>query len=87
MRWMHRVRLYPTAAHERRLWFMLDLTRQTYNALLDERRYAWTARRISVTSKLRRTSVVAPLTTGVARREARVLGEDRSTELRAAIRQ
>jgi len=37
MRWMHRVRLYPTVAHERRLWFMLDLTRQKYNALLDVR--------------------------------------------------
>jgi putative transposase len=59
MRWMHRVRLYPTAAHERRLWFMLDLTRQTYNALLDERRYAWTARRISVTSKLQYAEITA----------------------------
>jgi putative transposase len=48
---MHRVRLYPTVAQQERLAFMLDVTRQTYNALLDERRYAWTARRIVVSKK------------------------------------
>ena len=50
MRWMHTVRLYPTTRQEERLRFMLDVTRQLYNALLDERRYAWTARRIVVTT-------------------------------------
>src|SRR5208283_1997071 len=44
VRWMHRVRLYPTVAQAERLGFMLDVTRQTYNALLDQRRYAWSAR-------------------------------------------
>ena len=48
---MHRVRLYPTVAQRERLGLILDVTRQTYNALLDERRYAWTARRIVVSSK------------------------------------
>ena len=47
---MHTVRLYPTTRQEERLLFMLDVTRQLYNALLDERRYAWTARRIVVTT-------------------------------------
>ena len=51
MRWMHTVRLYPTTRQEERLRFMLDVTRQLYNALLDERRYAWTARRIVVTTQ------------------------------------
>ena len=59
MRWMHRVRLYPTATQEGRLRFMLDVTRQTYNALLDERRYAWTARRISITSKQQYAEITA----------------------------
>ena len=48
---MHTVRLYPTTRQEERLRFMLDVTRQLYNALLDERRYAWTARRIVVTTQ------------------------------------
>jgi putative transposase len=56
---MHRVRLYPTAAQEDRLRFMLDVTRQTYNALLDERRYAWTARRIVVTTKQQYAEITA----------------------------
>src|SRR5271165_591554 len=51
MRWMHRVRLYPTSAQVERLQRMLDVTCQLYNALLDERRYAWTAHRRRVTNK------------------------------------
>ena len=56
---MHRVRLYPTKTQEERLRFMLDVTRQTYNALLDERRYAWTARRINVTGKQQYAEITA----------------------------
>ena len=56
---MHRVRLYPTKTQEERLRFMLDVTRQTYNALLDERRYAWTARRINVTGKVQYAEITA----------------------------
>ncbi|MGP6156283.1 MAG: helix-turn-helix domain-containing protein [Vulcanimicrobiaceae bacterium] len=40
---MHRVRLYPTSSQEARLRMMLDVTRQFYNALLDEPRCAWRA--------------------------------------------
>jgi putative transposase len=59
MRWMHRVRLYPKRSQAERLEFMLDVTRQTYNALLDERRYAWTARRIRVTTKMQYAEITA----------------------------
>jgi putative transposase len=59
MRWMHRVRLYPKAAQIERLRFMLDVTRQTYNALLDERRYAWKARGITVTAKMQYAEITA----------------------------
>jgi putative transposase len=51
MRWMHKIRLYPTRSQESRLHFMLDVTRQTYNALLQERRDAWRGRGISITTK------------------------------------
>jgi hypothetical protein len=33
---MHRVQLYPTSRQEAHLRFMLDVTRQTYNALQRE---------------------------------------------------
>jgi putative transposase len=59
MRWMHRVRLYPKAAQIGRLRFMLDVTRQMYNALLDERRYAWKARGITVTAKVQYAEITA----------------------------
>jgi hypothetical protein len=39
MRWMHRVRLYPSATQVARLRFALGVTRELYNALLDQRRY------------------------------------------------
>jgi len=51
VRWMHRVRLYPTPSQVDRLQFALDVTRQLWNALLDERKYAWTSRRIGVSGK------------------------------------
>src|SRR5713226_6425583 len=59
MRWMHRVRLYPKATQVERLRFMLDVTRQAYNALLDERRYAWKARGINVTAKMQYAEITA----------------------------
>jgi len=59
MRWFHRVRLYPSGSQVERLRFALDVTRQTYNALLDERRYAWAARKISVTSKQQYSEITA----------------------------
>src|SRR5260370_17794193 len=59
MRWMHRVRLYPTALQGERVQFMLDVTRQTHNALLDERRYALKARGIRVTAKVQYAEITA----------------------------
>jgi len=56
---MHRVRLYPTSTQAARLDFMLDVTRQTYNALLEQRRYVWTARRIAVTYKQQYAEITA----------------------------
>jgi putative transposase len=51
VRWMHRVRLYPTPSQVERLHFALRVTRQLYNALLEQRRYAWTSRRTAIGSK------------------------------------
>jgi IS605 OrfB family transposase len=51
LRWMHTVRLYATCAQERALVEMLRVTRELYNALLQQRRDAWTTRRVSITSK------------------------------------
>ena len=45
------MRLYPTCAQERALVEMLRVTRELYNALLQQRRDAWTTRRVSITSK------------------------------------
>jgi hypothetical protein len=47
-RWLHRVRLYPTSRQERVLAEILDVTRELYNALLQQRRDAWTTRRQNV---------------------------------------
>ena len=52
MRWMHRVRLYPSCAQEARLRFMLDVTRLLYNALLEQRRWLWLSRRLRILSAL-----------------------------------
>jgi hypothetical protein len=38
LRWLHKVRLYPTGAQERALVTMLRVTRELYNALLQQRR-------------------------------------------------
>jgi putative transposase len=56
---MHRVRLYPTSVQEQRLRFVLDVTRQLFNALLEERRGAWTARRIALTTKSQYAEITA----------------------------
>jgi putative transposase len=38
---------------------MLEVSRQTYNALLEERRYAWTARRVVVTTQTQYAEITA----------------------------
>lgn len=47
---VERVRLYPTSIQQERLVFVLDVTRELYNALLQERREAW-RRGIAVTRR------------------------------------
>jgi putative transposase len=51
VRWMHRVRLYPSRRQQDRLRFALDVTRQLYNAALQQRRDVWTSHRVSISSK------------------------------------
>jgi putative transposase len=51
LRSLHKVRLYPTCAQERALVTMLRVTRELYNALLQQRRDAWTTRRVSLPSR------------------------------------
>jgi putative transposase len=51
LRWLHKVRLYPSCAQERALFEMLRVTRELYNALLQQRRDAWTMRRTTVSSR------------------------------------
>ncbi len=56
---MHRVRLYPTAAQERRLGFMLHATRHLYNAALQERRDAYRMRGVSVMGRMQYAELTA----------------------------
>jgi putative transposase len=51
LRWLHKVRLYPTCAQERTLIEMLRVTRELYNAMLQQRRDSWMTHRISYPSK------------------------------------
>lgn len=51
LRWLHKVRLYPTCAQDRALVEVLRTTRELYNALLQQRRDARTTRRRSFGSK------------------------------------
>jgi putative transposase len=48
LRWLHKVRLYPTCAQARALIEILRTTRDLYNALLQQRRDAWRTRRRSI---------------------------------------
>jgi putative transposase len=50
LRWLHKVRLYPSCAQERTLLEMLRVTRELYNAFLQQRRDAWIMRRTTVGS-------------------------------------
>jgi putative transposase len=48
---IERIRLYPTPRQEDALRFMLDVTRQLYNAALQERRDAYRMRGVSISAK------------------------------------
>jgi putative transposase len=54
-----RIRLYPSTRQEQALRFMLDVTRELYNALLQERRDAYRLRGITVTSKVQYAELTA----------------------------
>jgi len=56
---VERIRLYPTARQERALRFTLDVTRQLYNALLEQRRDAYRLRRISLSKKEQYAEITA----------------------------
>ncbi|HEV3091049.1 MAG TPA: helix-turn-helix domain-containing protein, partial [Candidatus Cybelea sp.] len=51
MKRIERIRLYPTARQEDALRFMLDVTRQLYNDLLQERRDAYRFNKVRLTTR------------------------------------
>ena len=59
MKRIERVRLYPTNRQAQRLQFMLDVTRELYNALLQERRDAYKHRGVRITSKQQYAEITA----------------------------
>jgi len=52
MKRIERVRLYPNRRQQSALARMLDITRQLYNAMLQQRRDAYRLRRVSVSAKM-----------------------------------
>ena len=56
---IERVRLYPSARQEQALRFMLDVTRQLYNAALQERKDAYRLRGVAVTLKMQYAELTA----------------------------
>src|SRR5579863_9001302 len=59
MKRIERVRLYPTPCQEHALHFILDATRELYNALLQERRDAFRLRGVSVNAKAQYAEITA----------------------------
>jgi putative transposase len=57
LRWLHKVRLYPTCAQECQLIEMLRVTRELYNAMLQQRRDSWATRRRPYTSRQQYTEI------------------------------
>ncbi|MDQ2680590.1 MAG: transposase, partial [Candidatus Eremiobacteraeota bacterium] len=56
---MHKVRLYPTPIQERALDHALHLTRNLYNAALDQRRYEYRAHARAVSAKMQYAELTA----------------------------
>src|ERR1035441_2671994 len=56
---IEKVRLYPSAPQEQALRFMLDVTRQLYNAALQERKDAYRLRGVPVTFKMQYAELTA----------------------------
>ena len=59
MKRIERIRLYPTVRQAAALRFMLDVTRELYNAALQERRDAYRLRGVSVTFKMQYAELTA----------------------------
>jgi putative transposase len=56
LRWQHKVRLYPTCAQRAALFTILWLTRELFNALLEQHREYWRRGRRRVTDQYRQIS-------------------------------
>lgn len=72
---MERVRLYSSKHQRQRLQFMLDVTRQLYNALLEQRREAYGRRGITITTKQQYREL-----TGLRKSDARIAAVYREAE-------
>jgi putative transposase len=59
MKRVEKIRLYPTSRQDRALVFMFGVTRQLYNAALQERRDAYRLRRISISAKMQYKELTA----------------------------
>jgi putative transposase len=59
MKRIERIRLYPTPHQETSLAFMLDVTRQLYNALLEQRRDAYRKCKITLSAKQQSAELTA----------------------------
>jgi putative transposase len=56
---IERIRLYPTTHQAAALAVMLDVTRELYNALLQQRRDAYRLRKVTVTAKMQYAEIAA----------------------------
>jgi transposase len=56
---IERIRLYPTTRQAAALAVMLDVTRDLYNALLQQRRDAYRLRRVTVTARMQYAEITA----------------------------
>ena len=76
---IERIKLYPNARQMQALGFMLDVTRQLYNAALQERRDAYRLRGVSVSAKMQYAELTA-LRTPSERLDGRLAGVYRECE-------
>jgi putative transposase len=56
---IERIKLYPTPRQQAALRFMLDVTRELYNAALQERRDAYRLRGVSISAKMQYAELTA----------------------------
>ncbi|MHB8198372.1 MAG: helix-turn-helix domain-containing protein, partial [Vulcanimicrobiaceae bacterium] len=59
MKRIERVRLYPSQRQQAALRFMLDVTRELYNAALQERRDAYRLRGVKISAKMQEAELTA----------------------------